>query len=180
MLWFNSEWTIEWWRRLTEKMAEGIKPDNVICLVTPGSARQDFLNSEVACNFNLHANNLFKWLFLRTTSTSNSMVIFGFWYNFKDIWHGLFFLSQERIRNLANTNWHLTFTLFLFATDTSIFKWSLFLYLRTKYGTHLTRTLFLSCRKHNRYDTLRSCVLHFSFVHCDICDVLEKKFHVLI
>ena len=101
--------------RSTEKMAEGIKPDNVICLVTPGSARQDFLNSEVACNFNLHANNLFKWLFLRTTSTSNSMVIFGFWYNFKDIWHGLFFLSQERIRNLANTNWHLTLTLFLFA-----------------------------------------------------------------
>ena len=46
--------------RSTEKMAEGIKPDNVICLVTPGSARQDFLNSEVACNFNLHANNLFK------------------------------------------------------------------------------------------------------------------------
>ena len=43
----------------------------------------------------------------------------------------LFFFSQE------------TFTLFLFARITSIFKWFLFLYLRTKYGTHLTLTLFL-------------------------------------
>ena len=44
--------------RSTEKMAEGIKPDNVICLVTPGSARQDFLNQS----------------FLKWRATSNNLL----------------------------------------------------------------------------------------------------------
>ena len=44
--------------RSTEKMAEGIKPDNVICLVTPGSARQDFLNQSFL-KWRATSNNLF-------------------------------------------------------------------------------------------------------------------------
>ena len=64
--------------RSTEKMAEGIKPDNVICLVTPGSARQDFLNQSFlkwrATSNNLLCKQSFSWdVFLRTNFNNSNM-----------------------------------------------------------------------------------------------------------
>ena len=112
--------------RSTEKMAEGIKPDNVSCLVTPGSARQDFLNQSFlkwrATSNNLLCKQSFSWdVFLRTNfNTNNIRVCLSSGHPQSGIFHNstsstlTLFLSQEYAMSNDFYLLDLTLTLFLF------------------------------------------------------------------